>query len=79
MPNEQKHKHVAAVDSTAERVALWRAMHVLVDPAPHVLEDVVGLQLANPADGWRDRGDMHPRAPADSGRPSSPGPGSLKH
>ena len=28
-----------APDSTAERVALWRAMHVQVDPPPHVLED----------------------------------------
>ncbi len=47
-------------DSTAVRVALWRAMHVEVDAAPHVLEDVVGLQLAAPDDDWRDRGDMHP-------------------
>jgi hypothetical protein len=29
----------AAADSTAVRVALWRAMHVQVDPPPHVLED----------------------------------------
>ena len=47
-------------DSTAVRVALWRAMHVEVDPAPHVLEDVVGLQLIAPDDTWRDRPDMHP-------------------
>ena len=47
-------------DSTAVRVALWRAMHVEVDPPPHVLEDVVGLQLAAPDDNWRDRPDMHP-------------------
>jgi methyltransferase (TIGR00027 family) len=47
-------------DNTAVRVALWRAMHVEVDAAPHVLEDVVGLQLAAPAADWRDRGDMHP-------------------
>jgi methyltransferase (TIGR00027 family) len=47
-------------DGTAVRVALWRAMHVQVDPAPHVLEDVVGLQLAAPDDTWRDRPDMHP-------------------
>ncbi len=53
-------EQIATVDNTAERVALWRAMHVLVDPPPHVLEDVVGLQLADPAEGWRDRGDMHP-------------------
>jgi methyltransferase (TIGR00027 family) len=51
---------IPAVDSTAERVALWRALHVLVDPPPHVLVDEIGLQLAAPAEGWRDRGDMHP-------------------
>jgi methyltransferase (TIGR00027 family) len=49
-----------ASDGTAERVALWRAMHVLVDPPPHVLEDEVGLRLVAPADGWRDRPDMDP-------------------
>jgi methyltransferase (TIGR00027 family) len=43
------------------RVALWRAMHVLVDPPPHVLEDEVSLQLAAPDNGWRDRPDMDPR------------------
>jgi methyltransferase (TIGR00027 family) len=47
-------------DQTAVRVALWRAMHLLVDPPPHVLEDEIGLRLAGPPDGWRDRGDMHP-------------------
>jgi methyltransferase (TIGR00027 family) len=50
-----------APDSTAVRVALWRAMHVQVDPPPHVLEDEVGLRLADPDDGWRARGDMNPR------------------
>jgi methyltransferase (TIGR00027 family) len=47
-------------DQTAVRVALWRAMHVLVDPPPHVLEDEVGLRLAAPEAGWRDRPDMDP-------------------
>jgi methyltransferase (TIGR00027 family) len=47
-------------DSTAVRVALWRALHVEVDPGPHVLEDVIGLELAAPAEGWRGRLDMHP-------------------
>ena len=42
------------------RVALWRAMHVEVDDAPHVLEDEIGLRLAGPADGWRERPDMDP-------------------
>jgi methyltransferase (TIGR00027 family) len=47
-------------DSTAVRVALWRAMHVQADPPPHVLEDEIGLQLAAPDDGWRARPDMDP-------------------
>jgi methyltransferase (TIGR00027 family) len=45
-------------DGTAVRVALWRAMHVLVDAPPHVLKDEIGLQLAAPDGGWRRRGDM---------------------
>ncbi len=45
-------------DSTAVRVALWRALHVEVDPPPHVFEDEVGLKLAAPEDGWRSRPDM---------------------
>ncbi|HEX3598788.1 MAG TPA: class I SAM-dependent methyltransferase [Lacipirellulaceae bacterium] len=49
-----------APDSTAVRVALWRAMHVQVDAPPHVLEDEIGLQIAAPHEGWRDRPDMHP-------------------
>jgi methyltransferase (TIGR00027 family) len=44
------------------RVALWRAMHVQVDPPPHVLEDEIGLRLAAPDDGWRRRPDMDPHA-----------------
>jgi methyltransferase (TIGR00027 family) len=50
----------AAADGTAVRVALWRAMHVQVDPPPHVLDDQIGLQLAAPDDGWRSRPDMDP-------------------
>jgi methyltransferase (TIGR00027 family) len=49
-----------APDSTAVRTALGRARHVELDDAPHVLDDTIGLQLADPEDGWRDRGDMHP-------------------
>jgi len=48
-------------DSTAVRVALWRAMHVQVDPPPHVIQDEVGLRLAAPDEGWRGRPDMHPQ------------------
>jgi methyltransferase (TIGR00027 family) len=36
-------------------------MHVHVDPLPHVLEDEIGLRLAAPVDGWRERPDMHPQ------------------
>jgi methyltransferase (TIGR00027 family) len=50
----------AAPDSTAVRIALWRAMHVQVDPPPHVLEDALGLRLAAPDEGWRQRRDMEP-------------------
>ena len=47
-------------DSTAVRVALWRALHVELDASPHVLDDTVGLRLADPEPDWRSRGDMHP-------------------
>lgn len=48
-------------DSTAVRVALWRAMHVRVDSPPHVIEDEIGLRLAAPDEGWERRPDMDPR------------------
>src|ERR1700678_4407286 len=54
-------KPAAMPDSTAVRVALWRALHVEVDPPPHVLEDEIGLRLAAPAEGWRQRPDMNPQ------------------
>lgn len=50
----------AEPDATAVRVALWRALHLEVDSAPHVIEDLVGLKLAAPADDWRSRPDMSP-------------------
>ncbi len=50
-----------APDSTAVRVALWRALHAQLDAAPHVLVDEVGLQIAAPDEGWRERPDMEPR------------------
>lgn len=46
------------VDQTAVRVALWRALHVQIDPPPHVLEDEIGLRLVAPEDGWQRRPDM---------------------
>ena len=54
-------KQMAAPDSTAVRVALWRAMHVQVDPPPHVLEDMIGLRLTPPDEEWRHRPDMNPQ------------------
>lgn len=51
-------------DSTAVRVALWRAMHVQVDAPPHVLQDEIGIMLVAPPDGWRERPDMHPQGTA---------------
>jgi methyltransferase (TIGR00027 family) len=53
-------RQIPAPDSTAVRVALWRALHLQVDPPPHVLEDDLGLKLAAPDDGWRRRPDMDP-------------------
>jgi methyltransferase (TIGR00027 family) len=53
-------EEITAADSSAVRVALWRALHVEVDSEPHVLSDEVGLQLAAPDEGWRLRQDMDP-------------------
>lgn len=55
-----KDEQLTAPDGTAVRVALWRALHVEMDSPPHVFEDVVGLKLAAPDDGWRNRPDMSP-------------------
>ncbi len=55
-------KQAATPDSTAVRAALWRAMHVQVDPPPHVLDDEIGLRLVAPDEGWRCRPDMDPHA-----------------
>jgi methyltransferase (TIGR00027 family) len=47
-------------ENTAARAALWRALHVQVDPPPHVFEDEIGLKLVAPDDGWQQRPDMSP-------------------
>src|SRR5947208_648280 len=47
-------------ESTAARVALWRALHLAVDPAPHIIVDDIGLKLLAPDAGWRGRPDMDP-------------------
>ncbi|KXV03962.1 methyltransferase [Caballeronia megalochromosomata] len=51
----------AAPDSTAARVAMWRALHVEADAPPHVLADTIGLELLAPDASWRERGDMNPQ------------------
>lgn len=56
MHNQQ----IAEADSTAVRVALWRALHVQIDPPPHVFDDEIGLKLVAPDDGWLLRPDMDP-------------------
>ncbi|WP_413099718.1 class I SAM-dependent methyltransferase [Streptomyces sp. Inha503] len=55
-------EQTGAPDGTAVRTALWRAMHVQVDPPPHVFEDEIGLRLAAPDADWRRRPDMDPDA-----------------
>ncbi|OAR26612.1 methyltransferase [Streptomyces sp. ERV7] len=55
-------ERIPGPDNTAVRTALWRALHLEADPAPHVVEDAVGLRIADPGDGWRERPDMDPRA-----------------
>jgi methyltransferase (TIGR00027 family) len=55
------HGLVAAPDSSAVRVALWRALHLQVDAKPHILADDVGLSLAAPGEDWRRRPDMDPQ------------------
>ncbi len=62
-------EQVVAPEHTAARVALWRALHLQVDPPPHVLRDEIGLRLVDPPDGWRERPDMDP----DSTRPMRAG------
>lgn len=48
-----------APEHTAVRVSLWRALHVLLDPAPHVFTDEIGAKLVA-EEGWRNRQDMNP-------------------
>lgn len=54
----------AEPDNTAVRTALWRALHVEVDAAPHVIDDRIGLTLVDPPADWRERPDMDAHATA---------------
>ncbi|MFE2868688.1 class I SAM-dependent methyltransferase [Embleya sp. NPDC059259] len=53
-------QRTGAPDSTAVRTALWRALHIRLDAPPYVLEDEIGLRLADPGEDWLRRGDMDP-------------------
>jgi len=59
-PSPMPEKVNAAPDPTAVRTALWRALHVQIDPPPHVFVDEEGLRLVTPDDEWRSRPDMSP-------------------
>jgi O-methyltransferase involved in polyketide biosynthesis len=57
----------SGADSTAVRTAMWRALHVLIDKPPHVLDDTLGLQIAGvDDDDWRKRPDMDPERTSSS-------------
>lgn len=45
-------------DNTAVRTALWRALHILTDGKPHIIEDNVGYNLIKPEKNWQERPDM---------------------
>jgi methyltransferase (TIGR00027 family) len=47
-------------EHTAVRVALWRALHTLIDPKPHVFTDDLGPKLVDEKD-WLKRPDMDPQ------------------
>lgn len=45
-------------DNTAMRTALWRALHVMIDEKPSIIEDTIGYDLIKPEPGWQERPDM---------------------
>lgn len=45
-------------DNTALRTALWRALHLLTDDKPYIIEDKVGYDLIKPEKDWQERPDM---------------------
>jgi len=49
---------VVGPEDTAARTAMWRALHVLADAPPHVLDDTLGLAIVAPPEGWQQRPDM---------------------
>jgi methyltransferase (TIGR00027 family) len=55
----EKDLNKIAPEHTAVRVALWRALHVEIDPPPHVFTDELGAKIVN-ENNWRERPDMKP-------------------
>ncbi|UGU16319.1 class I SAM-dependent methyltransferase [Sinomicrobium kalidii] len=51
-------KKTTQPDNTALRTALWRALHVLTDDKPYIIEDKIGYDLIRPEDNWQERPDM---------------------
>lgn len=51
--------YVVAPEHTAVRTALWRALHVQIDPAPHIFTDEVGEKIIG-EENWKNRPDMNP-------------------
>lgn len=45
-------------DNSAIRTALWRALHVLADDKPFIIEDKIGYNLIKPEKDWHERPDM---------------------
>lgn len=45
-------------DPTAQRTALWRALHLLQDDPPYLVEDTLALALVDPEPDWQQRPDM---------------------
>lgn len=48
-----------APEHTAVRVALWRALHMQIDPVPHIFKDEIGAKIVA-EENWRQRQDMDP-------------------
>lgn len=46
------------LDNTAERTALWRALHLEIDANPPIFKDDWALRLTRPGDDWQQRPDM---------------------
>lgn len=48
-----------APEHTAVRVALWRALHLVLDPDPPIFNDPIGAELVA-ENNWQQHPDMNP-------------------